>query len=48
MSSNFWLLAIGSRDLSQTEEEIIAQLCKQVFLSQLEMNHVIQQPSAKS
>ena len=77
MSSSFWLLALGSCDLSQVEKEItsfqaeqinktttiftqngrfdwkklslwIYSACKQLFLSQLEISHVTQEPTAQN
>ena len=38
MSFSFWLLAVGSRDLCQTEKK---------KFSMLEIDHVIQQPKTK-
>ena len=54
-SSSFWLLGVGSRDLSQAKKETtackaekihkkITILTQNVFLFQLKINHVIQQP----
>ena len=59
MFSSFWLLAAGSHGLSQAEKEttackaekihkMITIFTQNVFLSQLKINHVIQQPTAKN
>ena len=58
MSSSFLLMAFVSRDLCQVEKEIIGEnschfmnflsFCMQLFLYQLEINLVIQQPTAKN
>jgi hypothetical protein len=47
ISSSFWLLIVGSHDLSQAEKEVIYSALQAVFLSQLEINHMIQQPKAR-
>ena len=55
MSSSFWLLAPESRDLSQAEKETIVCKAEKIhkmitiftqkaYLSQLKINHEIQQP----
>ena len=50
MSSSFWLLAVGSRglQLKLKQKQLLEKLSKQVFVSQLKINHVIHQPTAKN
>ena len=44
MSSSFWLLALGSRDLSQAEKEIIDCYTEQIHKMVLSYFHSKRQP----